>query len=484
MRNGYLTNASAADPGLLAVNVSSGRVERAQALLDGIRNGQSLEVLLGVQFERGLHDWTTGTPPVVLDQLKPLFRTQFPILKTLVPQANAASSGTGASQVSQDYQVTNGLTLATTTVPFPYGITQLTALSAAQQSAIQGEQAAIADTLDALRDVLTTEAAYQLALGNFDRAAGVLQSAGNGTTPPDIEVLPTPRGTNTSFTQRLAVQLTTAAVANPWTGIALTERATLEPSLNAWLGDLLGAPKTVTCTVAALAADGSTTLQDTVSVADLGIQPIDFVYAVRSQTDASSAAELETRVRYAFAQKHSITDDVVVSITFANAGGVANARAFGEVLPLADRLRRFLGTATPLDGRHFQSASKDASAPTGNPGWIDAAEVRTRAGARLAAVRALFPVLQTKRDAAASTGTAAAVTRSAPHSWTSPTPASATRSPSPPSATRSRRSTRSPSRPIPSWRARRHSAPRPTRSSLKPTPRRTTIRRCRSSPTR
>ena len=410
LRNGFLTHASSTDPDLLAVNVSSGRVDRAQALLDGIRNGQTLEVLLGVQFERGLHDWTTlPTNPVILDQLKPLFRAQFPILKTLVPQANAASSGTGASQISQDYQVTNGLTLATTTVAFPWGIAQLSTLSAAQQSALQAEQAAIADTLDALRDVLTTESAYQLALGNFDRAAGVLQSAGNGTTPPDIEVLPTPRGTDTSFTQRLAVQLTTAAVANPWPPIALTERAALEPSLNAWLGDLLGDPKTITCTAAALAADGSTTLQDTVSVADLGIQPIDFVYAVRSQTDPSSAAELETRVRYAFAQKHSITDDIVVSITFANAGGVANARAFGEVLPLADRLRRLLGTASPLDGRHFQSASKDASAPANNPGWIDATEVRTRVGTGLTTVRALFPVLQTKRDAAATSGTAAAV---------------------------------------------------------------------------
>ena len=125
--------------------------------------------------------------------------------------------------------------------------------------------------------------------------------------------------------------------------------------------------------------------------------------------DASSAAELETRVRYAFARKHSVADDVIVSIAFGDAGAGAGARPFGEVLPLADRLRRLLGTALPLDGRHFQSASKDAAAPTGNPGWIDVAELRTRVGARLTAVRALFPTLQTKRDVAASAGTAAAV---------------------------------------------------------------------------
>ena len=51
-------------------------------------------MLLGAQFERGLHDWTTRPgAPVVLDQLKPLFRAQFPIRLTRSPQAADASSG-------------------------------------------------------------------------------------------------------------------------------------------------------------------------------------------------------------------------------------------------------------------------------------------------------------------------------------------------------------------------------------------------------
>src|SRR5690606_29432124 len=62
LRSGYLTHATPADPDALAVNLSSARVRRARYLIDGIRNGQSLEVLLGVQFERGLHDWTTRSP--------------------------------------------------------------------------------------------------------------------------------------------------------------------------------------------------------------------------------------------------------------------------------------------------------------------------------------------------------------------------------------------------------------------------------------
>src|SRR6185436_7697415 len=103
---------------------------------------------------------------------------------------------------------------------------------------------------------------------------------------------------------------------------------------------------------------------------------------------------------YRFAGDRALADDVVVRIAFADAGGDAAARSFSEVLPLADRLRRLLGTARPLDARHFQSASKDAPAPPDNPGRLDVAELRARVGTRLAAVRALFPVLQTAADMA------------------------------------------------------------------------------------
>jgi hypothetical protein len=414
LRNGYLTNASPADPDALAVNISSGRVQRARYLIEGIRNGQTLETLLGVQFERGLHDWTTRTPtPVILDQLKPVFRAQFPIVRTRVPQANDAAAG--ATEAHEDHQVVNGLTLALNKTPFPYGIAELSALSVDQQNAIRTEKEAIENTLDALRDVLTAESAYQLALGNFDRAAAVLQSIGSGTLPPDLEVLNTPRGTGISFTQRLVVQFDGALAGNPWAPIPLSERARLEAPLNAWLGDLLGAPDTICCRVAAVDADGAVlsdaggSIEDTISLAQLELQPIDFVYIVRAQAESSGAAELETRVRHRFATTRALADDVIVRIAFADAGGAAGARSFAEVLPLADRLRKLLGTARALDARHFASASKDTPGSPDNPGRIDMVELRTRVGTRIAAVRALFPRLKAAADTARASAVAAEI---------------------------------------------------------------------------
>lgn len=75
------------------------------------------------------------------------------------------------------------------------------------------------------------------------------------------------------------------------------------------------------------------------------------------------------------------------------------------MLSLADRLRRLLGTARALDSRHFQSASKDTPADPDNPGRINIAELLARVSARIAAIRALFPLL----DAAANTARASTV---------------------------------------------------------------------------
>lgn len=420
LRNAYLTHATPEKPDAFAVNLSSDRVRRARDLVDGVRNGQSLETLLGIQFERGLHDWTTSQPvPVILDHLKPVFRAQFPIRRTRIPQAEAVLNGASASTISEDHSVVNGLTLALAGV-FPWGVTELaTTLSDDQKAALIGEKNGIANTLDALRDVLTAEAAYQLSLGNFDRAAAVVQSVGDGTIPADLEAIRTPRGTTIAFTNRLVVQLSPTENRNPWPAVAVTHRARLEPALNHWLGSLIRDPAQIKCSVVAFNPDDRSEIAaGTISLADLDVQPIDFVYMVRSQPQESSVAELETRVRYAFATANGVGDDAIVRMSFADAGGGA-ARPFGEVLPLADRMRRLIGSSRPLNARHFQSASHDTPEPPDNVGRLDVAELRTRVGNRIEAARRLFrnaevapavPPLQSAVADAIAAGVGATVT--------------------------------------------------------------------------
>ena len=56
LRSGYLAHMGEAGSGQLAINLSSSRVRVAESLLDGVRQGQQLGSLLGYRFERGLHE--------------------------------------------------------------------------------------------------------------------------------------------------------------------------------------------------------------------------------------------------------------------------------------------------------------------------------------------------------------------------------------------------------------------------------------------
>ncbi len=108
----------------LAINLSSRRVRRANELMQGVRNGQPIEVLLGIEFERGLHDATTRSAnPIVLNDLKPLFRKAFPIKRTKIPQAGHPDQG---PEIVPDYSVANGLDIIAAN-KFPSGVQDLPA---------------------------------------------------------------------------------------------------------------------------------------------------------------------------------------------------------------------------------------------------------------------------------------------------------------------------------------------------------------------
>jgi len=383
LRNGFLTHATPEEGEKLAVNLSSERVRRAKALVDGVRNGQSLEQLLGYQFERGMHDWTTrAVDPVILDHLKPVFRKAFPIRRTKLPRQGFNEP----AEVIEDYQVVNGLDLARMTAAFPSSVPDLPALSNAQIDALRTEKKNVENSLDALRDVLTAECAYQLAMGNFDRAAAVMQAVSGGQLPVEIEVINSSRGTDLGFTNRVTIQFDPAIAANPWPAILMTRRALTEPALNHWIGQMLGDPATVRCAVQAVDENGNVLADDFVTLAQLVLQPLDIVYLTRSP------AEIERRVRYVFATAHALADAVIVKITFANAGAPA-MRSFAEVLPFADAIREMIGRARPLNAQDFATPSKAVAAPSDNPGNVDAAELQTRVTSVRDDFDALFNVL-------------------------------------------------------------------------------------------
>jgi hypothetical protein len=374
LRNGYLTHATPSEPGLLAVNLGSRRVRRAKELMDGVRKGQPIEVLLGIEFERGLHEATTRpTGAVVLNDLKPAFRQAFPIRRTRIPRAGHPDDG---PEIVPDYSCVNGLDIIAAPDSFPAGVAGLPALSHAKTDELTAIRDQLRDSLDALKDVVTSETAYQLALGNFDRSAAIVQSLSAAVAPPEIEVSRSARGTDLAFTQRLTIEFDPAMGTNPWAAIALTPRARLEPPLNAWIGALLGDPSLFACKVTLTEAGATTSVS--VQLSELKLQPLDLLQVARGLRDAAGPAELEARIHAVALATSGATLAAKVGIAFAETGlanpGVA---PMADAIAILDLAHQVIASARPIDGRDALTSSKPLPKGT-EPSGIDVAELRTR----------------------------------------------------------------------------------------------------------
>jgi hypothetical protein len=406
LRNAYLSHATPEQADIFSINLSSERVRRAEFVLEGMRNGQPIEAMLGYQFERGLHDRTSesaarGDVPVLeLNEFILPYRQAFPFQSREVVQV-----GTGApSQTVPAYSVVNGLSLTTAVLSTAngYGLDAILPPAdrpiATQGAAILAERDALVDTLDAVKDLLMAENAYQLVQGNFDRVAAVSLAQKDARIPPALDVIKTPRGSELTFTNRLTLHFDdldeTLHSSNPWPVVPMTPRASAEPGMNRWLGDVLGRhPEQVRCKVS---RDNDLDV-DSVTLADLGIQPIDFVSLVGIATDDThGATELETRIACHYRRAHGVANDAVIQIDFDPAGNPGDT-TFARLFPLARHLRALLAGARPLRAADFLPAAggKATAIPIDktNPDGYDAPELRNRVQRGIDALIALADAL-------------------------------------------------------------------------------------------
>ncbi|HEY3578957.1 MAG TPA: hypothetical protein VGK82_00365 [Pyrinomonadaceae bacterium] len=410
LRNAYLTHANPDQAEMFSVNLSSERVRGGEFILEGMRNGQPIEALLGYQFERRLHDRTSesaarGDSPVLeFNQFILPYRQAFPFESREVAQAGTG----GPTETIPPFSVVNGLTLIAATLNASNGFGLAAVLQPAERpnatlgAAIVAEQNALQDSLDAVKDLLMAENAFQLVRGNFDRVAAVSLAQKDARIPQALEVIETPRGTEFAFTNRVTLHFAdldpSVSASNPWPAIAMTPRANAEAGINQWLGSVLGtAPEQILCEVSWIetAADGTVTAHDPhpVSLADLGIQPIDFVWiTTANQENTGGATELETRIAFQYRRANAIADDKTARIAF-NPVVAAGDKTFAEVFPLARHLRALLLESRSLHAQDFLPAAggKDTTIPVdkNNPKGYDLTEVRGRVTSTLNALAAL-----------------------------------------------------------------------------------------------
>ena len=302
----------------MSVNLSSNRVRVALSLIDGVRAGNDLGALLGYRLERFLHEYYArpDTPHVVeLDSAIFPLRRAYPTVAAVHPGADAVTEPTryivdGLALVrtilnwvetnAPDATGTLFQTLMARLSGHPWG-TKPDALPARTDidkltGVLRGIDS-IADALDALGDLTTSETVHQLVRGNHARAAAMLAALSEGRAIPHPEVTDTPR-TGLPVSHKVILQLPAVdvepVVAAGWDAVPLTPRAALEPSVNAWLAELLGKPTMIRIRLSSDRLPPGAALPET-SVADLGLQPLDLVALLADGFD-SAVGTLTARV--------------------------------------------------------------------------------------------------------------------------------------------------------------------------------------------
>ncbi|MFI6959880.1 hypothetical protein ACIBJI_41260 [Nocardia sp. NPDC050408] len=341
LRSGCLAHSDAA---AFAVNLTSARVRSANRIIEGIKQGQSLDYLLGYRFERALHDRS-------MDHLIPAFRARYPIAPQVDPDAAEAEAARAAVAARN---VVDGLALSRDRVAFDSG--QPTVPLGPELAAVRALIADLDDTFDAVGDLLLAESVHHIVGGNPLRAGLAADAASRGLLPDTFEVVSTPRSADTvsyALGALLDDHLDPGSGWNSTNGLAL-----LEPALENWCRARLGSPGgwVFRCR----RADGS------ISTATLSDLPIGAFETVRT-IDASTTSTFARRLLAASSATEFTDDD-------------AGSGRYAELVTLAESLRTMIATSAPLSAAHFDAVADP---------WAgaDLAELGARVGAWSARVR-------------------------------------------------------------------------------------------------
>jgi hypothetical protein len=409
LRAGYLANGSKKDPGAFSVNLSSNRVRTALTIVDGMRQGQSLNALLGYRFERGLHDRAAG-----LERFIAGLRLKFPLRANKIDETAPGEEENTAKPTSIEQvearNVIDGLELVRLvnqriadgeSPDYPFGFDDLP--PAEGQTALIGlEVDALRDVTDALADLAVAEGTHQALQGNTDRASAAMDAFTKNGLPPEPAVVDTPRS-GITLTHRLGLQLSPDL--SPDAGAPLlgrnNPRARAEPGVNAWLNaSLLPKPENVVALVTWKDQDGDDRSR-VVTQAEAGIAAIDLLSVLRP-ADQAAMTDLDDRILGVVIEKARPRPDLDLHIEYTTR--VAGKVSFFELSPVIAAVRTLLTTARPLRPTDLVPAAGTAkvtaamddavSLPRARPAAVleSIVDLRTEVDEFVADLRVLYPV--------------------------------------------------------------------------------------------
>jgi hypothetical protein len=339
LRSGRMAERS--DPTKYAIELPSERARRAHRLIDGLRADQPLGALLGYQFERGLrerHPPNTETLVLALRKLYPLVAN-----KSGLDGAEPADRIAAANVVDGEKLRRAG----TAPSSLPFGSNGLPA-SGAGRTAIEAELAMLNELMDAMGDLVISEAVHQVAAGDVLSAQAAMGFLPEGGHPPEPEITRSQTvGVGVNHRVALILEGTTQATSTGWivesSAGGASPRGKADPFVDAWVAHRLGDATTISATVH-FKVDGVAQPSENVALADLAIGALDFIALAQSSAGAGQGAPLERRIHAAFLSEHTAATDVTVSYD----APTGSSRTIAEVIELARSIGVLFGRARAL----------------------------------------------------------------------------------------------------------------------------------------
>ena len=154
---------------------------------------------------------------------------------------------------------------------------------------------ALADTYDAVADVVLAEAVHQTLAANPERAQAATRFLDRQEAPAEPDVTATPRRAH-AYVQRCAVAIGAPQLSAAWRTLSANDpRVQAEPRINAWVAQLLGEPGDWGFSGRGVAADGTPGAVEVVSLTDLALSPLALLAAAVSG-GGDRPTELEERI--------------------------------------------------------------------------------------------------------------------------------------------------------------------------------------------
>jgi len=357
-KNSFMSNqGESEDANPYTLNLTSDRLQHAQKLMQGMREDQEIEALLGYQLERYLHD-------DLKDELIYTLREHF-AFDVEVNQSDENAEKVGFKRLS----VINGLALfrafkaiedlpaltqqieeikaKITNVRTPKKEREILQKKVDQLLKEEKETKALEDTtkayhtkvepyikklenlLDGNLDTLFFEAGYQLFNGNISQSAAAMDAAKGKLAPPVPEAIKTRipgKGINHELVLLFPEPDDTDKI-----------KAALEPRIEAWLAEQLGDLENMVCEVELYDKETNIEAADPiytkyVSFAQLGLSLSDLMY-LSDQSLSDGSSELELLI-----WKQVKVDDEIEGIPITDLKYLITPNARTDERPLSDVL--------------------------------------------------------------------------------------------------------------------------------------------------